>query len=175
PLVPTSVYETPIASSVYVRGWVRPQKGASTAGTKFHYVQGIVLEIDYEIPEEERKKHTKSISSEPLTQIHLSSYPREWTLDLNLEEGTSSQVRISHALVSLDVYLPFLLCSMVGILLAPLLAVGAIPRSERGWADLFWAGLVGALMGLTVFASAFAFCIWFRVRGRRSEREQSSA
>jgi hypothetical protein len=172
PLVPTSVYETPIASSIYVRGWVRHPGAASTPGTKCHYVLGTLKEIDYELSPQERKKHQLRNPSEPLTQVHLSSYPREWTADLKLEEGNPPAVSLSRLIVSLDLYLPSLLCSAVGIILAPLLFLVAIPRRQRSWSDLLWAELVGAAMGLTVFASAIVFCIWFRSRDKLSERGQ---
>src|SRR5262249_11452624 len=90
--------------------------------------------------------------------------------DLNLEPGVPGVVLASQAIVALDLNLPFLLCSGVGLLLGPLLALGVIPPAERRSADFLWAGVVGAAMGLTVYASALAFCVWFRWRELRSKR-----
>jgi hypothetical protein len=174
PLRPTSVYETPVASSVYVRGWVRYPNGASSPGAKCHYVHGFVEEFDYEAAKDEWKKHRKGDVYEKLTRVELASQPREWQHDLNLVGGAPALVKLSEPIVALDINLPFLLCSVVGLALAPLLALAAIPRGERGWADFVCAALVGVAMGLTVYAAAGVFCIWFGQRSRRIERAEGS-
>jgi hypothetical protein len=172
PLLPTSVYDSPISGSVYVRGWVRHSDDTSNPNTKCHYVEGIVEEINYELPTEERQRIHERTQFERLTRVELPSHPKEWRHDLNLRAGAPAAVHLSQGIINLDLNLAFLLCSAMGIILAPLLALCAIPRGRRGWLDFVWAGAVGAAMGLTVYASAIAFCIWFKWRSLRFKGEE---
>jgi hypothetical protein len=164
PLRPTSVYESSIKSSIYVKGWVRQQARSETSTIKCHYVVGQVREIDPDDKTERSSLKGRYGEGEPLTRVQLPSEPSSWTEDLSFEPGVPNPIRVCQALDALGEGLPWMLSAVLGVILAPLLPVLVISRSQRTWGDYLWAVFVGGAMCLSVFASAALFFVWCRMR-----------
>lgn len=166
PLRPTSIYQSSIATSICVRGFVHPHAGNEVSGQKCHYVTGPVGEMDPDSKGEEAGYYPVFGRSEPLTRVELPASPSLWNQDLVLEPGTPAPIRFCQFVEEVGEGLPWGLALGLGVLLAPLLPRFVVPRDQRSWRDLIWAMLVGACMALTIYAAAIVFCLWHAWRGR---------
>jgi hypothetical protein len=171
PLRPTSVYQSPVVTSIYIRGYVLPQTGTAPSGPKCHYVMGRVGEMDPDMEDEKAGSLAALGKNEPLTRVELPNQPSLWTQDLVLESGKPAPILVCQLVEEVGGRLPWLLSLGLSIVLAPLLPHLVVPRDQRSWRDLIWAELVGAAMALTIYAAAIVFCIWRAGRGSQIVQE----
>jgi hypothetical protein len=180
PLRPTRLNESDMATTICIRGWMRPQAGLTLPGLRCRYVQANVSEapLGEKLPPlPDSKGHDssedeplsllnkrKSPEDEPLTLVELSNSPQDWTQDLVLEPGAPAAVYVAQAINSLGAWPMLVVPGVCGVVLATFLPWVIIPREKRRWFDWPWAWGVGISTCLTILISACVFYAWCRVR-----------
>jgi hypothetical protein len=162
PLRPSQVYGSDLATTLYVRGWVRPSAGSDVRRVRCHYGDGFVREEAVEQGPGDRPAPSVSAREErePLTRIDLTTAAPDWSEDLHLEPGAPAAVRVAEGINTLGPWRLFVFTAAAGVVVALFLPWLVMPPRQRSWEDWVWAVLVGAATCLSILAAAMVYYAW---------------
>jgi hypothetical protein len=188
PLLPTRIYESPVNTAVYVRGWFQPPAATAFGGFRCKHVWGRVSEeelgsalVDSLGVEEAWRRDWRLASQavdpaleERLTRVELDPSPRNWTEDLLLEAGAPAAVTVAEGIYVRGRRALWGLLVLLGVLIAGFLPLLVIPAEKRKAIDFLWSIAVGAAIALTIFASMLVFSAWIHFRKAQVEPHRLS-
>lgn len=167
PLLPTSAYELPLESSIYVRGPFQLVKGSGIAA-RCQLVHASVREQSAT----EKRKVPHFPPDMLLTRVVLPRTPKLWTDDLWLEPADSVALKAANSIAKLGYGFTLLMQTTVGAALGLCLPLALIKPKDRRLGDFFGAAWVGATLCLSLIVSAFIFREWLQ---STPERQASKA
>jgi hypothetical protein len=175
PLMPTRVYTHPVATVVYVRGFVKPADGCDLPGLKCEYIYGHVepkgVSTVFKPVQPWDRPAYYGGRLERLSRVTLTTDPQKWDRDLELVPGTTPVGTAAVAVTGWAGFLGPLWSGMLGAVLGLAIPWLTVPKAERRWFDWLAGAAIGAAIVLTIWASALVFAAWrgLRFRGRPNQ------
>jgi hypothetical protein len=167
PLLPSRVYEHPVPTSIFVRGWVRPTTAMRRQSV--NCTPGL-WRVEERGPEKKvpvfsfHHKVEEDTEVEPLTRVEVSSMPSQWQTDLKLEPATTVAPAVASFLAARGGRLSFWLNVTLALLLGLGFPMLLIPKEQRQWHDWLCLPLVAASIYFSLFGMALAFWVWSQFR-----------
>lgn len=165
PLLPTSAYQSDVATTIYVRGWVEPRPGTTLPRLRCHYERGTITYDGVVRGKREGRRIGNEFyhpandpaGGEAFTRVDLSPSPQDWNEDLHLSPGAPAVAHVAHRVNVLGLWLILLLPAVTGLLCAIHLPWLLFLPEDRRKHDWVWAVVVGLGAGLTYSVSALVF------------------
>jgi len=177
PLQPTRAYTNAVETVVYVRSFVKPAPGCSLPDLKCQYIFGGVKElgVGQALARDEDSHRVGHYSGrlERLTRVTLSTDPRTWDRDLELEPGTTTVGTLALAMTEESSWIKLIPSSLLGAVLGLLIPSLTVAKHERVRTDWLAGALTGAAIVLSLWASLIVFGIWRNSRFGDRPRQPS--
>jgi hypothetical protein len=168
PLRPTRIYTDPVETVVYVRSFVKPTAECILPGLTgqpiFGHVEAKGVAQSFRKDRSEDADNLRRYGSlshfEPMTRVSLTTDPRQWDRDLDLEPGTDQKTAVALAVLGWVGYLGPLWSAVLGGILGLTLPLFVIARDDRRKLDLLFGAIAGAAIALSLWVTVLVFLAW---------------